>query len=241
MAKDESSDAHAAGWDLRASDPDRERVADVLRNAAGLGRISMDELEERLEAVYAAKTYGELVPITRDLPSDDSVPPLHAPSPGRAPVPAAAVAPTDLVVGGAVPAGRSKAIAIMSGANRAGSWIVPRRFTAFAFWGGSILDLREARFESEVTVIRATAIMGGVQVLVPEGVRVEVTGLGIMGGFNESGAKPATAANAPVVRVAGLAFWGGVLVKHVKRKLKGERNGDGKGADADADRPELES
>lgn len=212
MGKEEGADARAADLDLRASDVDRERVADVLRNAAGHGRITMDELEERLEAVYAARTYGELVPITRDLPVEDAAPPVALPA--RAP------SGGGLVAAQGAPVGRSTAIAIMSGANRGGGWIVPRKFTAFAFWGGSILDLREARFESPVTVIRAHAIMGGVQVLVPEGVRVEVSGIGIMGGFNESGSQSATGGNAPVVRVTGLAFWGGVQVRHMRRKGK---------------------
>lgn len=212
MPKDETPNERPAQLDLRASDTDRERVADLLREAAAQGRIDMDELDERLEAVYAARTYGELVPITRDLPADGATP--------VTPLPVPAASSGQLVVGSAVPVGRSTAIAIMSGANRGGSWVVPRRFTAFAFWGGSEIDLREARFESPVTVIRATAIMGGVQVLVPEGVRVEVSGVGIMGDFSEGGSKPATAADAPVVRVTGLAFWAGVQVRHVKRKKK---------------------
>ena len=53
---------------LRASDADRERIANVLREAAGDGRLTMAELDERLDAVYAAKTYAELEPITHDLP-----------------------------------------------------------------------------------------------------------------------------------------------------------------------------
>ena len=53
---------------LRISDEDRHQVAELLRQAAGEGRIDLDELDERLEATYPAKTYGELVPITVDLP-----------------------------------------------------------------------------------------------------------------------------------------------------------------------------
>jgi hypothetical protein len=54
--------------ELRISDEDRHKVAEVLRQAAGEGRIDLEELDERLEATYRAKTYGELVPITVDLP-----------------------------------------------------------------------------------------------------------------------------------------------------------------------------
>lgn len=167
MPKDDDTPGPtAAELELRASDTDREHVADLLREAAGQGRIDMDELEERLEAVYAAKTYGELVPITRDLPVDGATPRLR---PSASAVPVASSG--GLVVGSGVPVGRSRAIAIMSGANRGPRWTVPKRVSAFAFWGGSVIDLREARFEAQVTEIGATAIMGGVQVVVPEGVR----------------------------------------------------------------------
>ena len=73
--------------DLRASDADRERVAQLLRENAADGRLDMDELDERLETAYAARTFGELDALTRDLP-------VVAPQPGlpdrpgrRTPVP----------------------------------------------------------------------------------------------------------------------------------------------------------
>ena len=54
---------------LRISDSDRHQVAEVLREAAGEGRIDFEELDQRLEATYAARTYADLVPITLDLPT----------------------------------------------------------------------------------------------------------------------------------------------------------------------------
>src|SRR5882724_4202114 len=68
--------------ELRASDTDRERVADQLREAAGHGRLTLDELEERLELTYASKTYAELEPLTRDLPASGTAMPLQLPVPG---------------------------------------------------------------------------------------------------------------------------------------------------------------
>lgn len=201
-----------AELEMRASDTDRERVADRLRTAAGHGRITMDELEERLDAAYAAKTYGELVPLTADLPVEDA-------RAGLDPI-APPVRSSALVVGEQQRHQRSTAIAIMSGANRGGRWIVPKRVRVFAFWGGSVIDLRDARFENGTTIITATAIMGGVQILAPEDVHVRVTGVGIMGGFAESRSNAVGPDNAPVVEVRGLAFWGGVHVKHVERKKK---------------------
>jgi hypothetical protein len=226
MANEEPLDRREAELDLRASDTDRERVAERLRAAAGNGRISMDELEERLDATYAAKTYGELAPITTDLPVEDANPessrPLLLPS-------------SALVVGEQQHHDRSTAIAIMSGANRGGRWIVPKRVRVFAWWGGSVIDLRDARFESGETVISAIAIMGGVQILAPEDVHVRVSGIGIMGGFGESRSNAVSPEHAPVVRVKGFAFWGGVSIRHLRRKRKDEELG---GAD---DRGELEA
>jgi hypothetical protein len=53
---------------LRASDADREQVAERLRHATAEGRLSGDELEERLEALYASRTYGELDALLVDIP-----------------------------------------------------------------------------------------------------------------------------------------------------------------------------
>lgn len=188
--------------EMRASDADRDRVAQILREAAGEGRLSLEELDERLDAVYAAKTYAELEPITRDLPSLGS---------GGAPM------TTDLV-GGDAPSWRS-GVAIMSEFKRQGEWMVPEKFTAFAFWGGGRIDLREARFAAGEVHIRTFAIMGGIDVIAPDDITVHVKGLGIMGGF-EHGASGAGAPGSPRVVVSGFSFWGGV---NVKRKARKER------------------
>jgi hypothetical protein len=227
MANEEPPEGRRAELDLRASDTDRERVADRLRTAAGHGRITMDELEERLDAAYAAKTYGELVPITADLPVEDAHPEVGPPPPRS----------SALVLGEQQYHDRSTAIAIMSGANRGGRWIVPKRVRVFAFWGGSVIDLRDARFESGTTVVRAIAIMGGVQIIAPEDVNVRVNGVGIMGGFGESRSNAVAPEHAPVVLIKGLAFWGGVNVRHVKRKSTDRELGRG----GDGGRNELES
>ncbi len=54
---------------LRASDAEREHHAELLREHAAQGRLTVDELEERLDRVYAARTVGELTPIVGDLPA----------------------------------------------------------------------------------------------------------------------------------------------------------------------------
>ena len=186
---------------LRASDADRERVAETLREAAGDGRLTMDELDERLDAVYAAKTYAELEPITHDLPDAGT---------GYVPAVKSAAAGDPARFGGEPSSGG--AFAILGGFSRKGEWTVPKEFTAFVFMGGGEIDLRDARFEDRETTIHIVAIMGGVEVTVPEDATVRVTGVGILGAFEHSAAGGG-APGGPLITINGVAIMGGVDVK----------------------------
>jgi hypothetical protein len=187
---------------LRISDEDRHKVAEVLRQAAGEGRIDLDELDQRLEAAYAAKTYGELVPITVDLPVA-----------GRAP----ATVPRPVPLGQPTGARYSGSLAIMSETKRVGTWVVEDQHSAFALMGSVVLDLRQAQFESNEVTINASAVMGEVKVIVGAGTSVVVQGAGVMGEFTEQ--RPRVPYDAelggPVVRLRGFALMGSV---HVQRK-----------------------
>lgn len=201
---------------MRASDAERERVAEALREAVAEGRLDMEEFEQRLEAAYRARTHADLEPLVRDLP---------VPASAAAPVQAAGEGGWAERIGGT--ATSTWAVGIMGGFQRRGGWTVPRRFTAFAFWGGGEIDLREARFEDREVVIRCFAIMGGMQVLVDPDTEVEVNGVGIMGGFDDK-ASGAGTPGSPRVRVTGLAFWGGVgvdrkVTKAERRRLREEK------------------
>ncbi|MEV7065752.1 DUF1707 domain-containing protein [Streptomyces collinus] len=196
--------------DLRASDADRERVAEILRDALAEGRLDMAEFEERLDATYQARTYGELAPITRDLPAAG----VTAPAVSLTKDPAAGPDWPGRITGGA--GSSTWAVAVMSGFQRKGHWTMPRRFTCFAFWGGGEIDLREANFADREVEINAIAIMGGVDVIVPPGVEVVVRGIGVMGGFDHREEGVPGEPGAPRVVVTGFAFWGGV---GVQRKL----------------------
>ncbi len=206
---------------LRASDADREAVARVLQTAMAEGRLTVAELQERLDTVYASKTLSELEPVTWDLPGHaDLVPraptvPQSKPNLTKSAVPASSV-PSPV---GGVPTS-SVAIGILSGASRNGNWVVPTQFTALAIMGGIDLDLTEARFAERDVTITAVAIMGGVDIVVPEGLTVIVNGAGIMGAF-EDNARVTGPADAPVVRINGVALMGGVDV-HRPKKRRGQ-------------------
>ncbi len=201
---------------LRASDADRERVADILRQAAGDGRLTMEELDERLDAVYAAKTYAELEPITSDLPASGT--------PG-APAPAAPPAGGPARFGGE-PTSHG-AVAIMGGFSRKGDWVAPKDFTAVAIMGGGEIDLREARFAEPTVSIHAVAIMGGIEITVPEDATVRVTGIGVMGAFEHTSSGSGQP-GAPTIIVNGVALMGGVEVKR-KPPRKSSRREAGSG------------
>ena len=205
---------------MRVSDSDRERAADVLREAAGHGRITMDELDERLEVAYTAKTYGDLAAVTRDLPQ-----PAQAPGTAQR-------APVDRI--GGTP-GAKFSLAILSGARRAGRWVVPPSYVAVAVMGGVELDLREALFSQPEVTIHAYTVMGGIEITVPEDVDVDVSGVAFMGGFDHHASGPGVP-GAPRLRVLGFALMGGV---EVRRKPLKERDAiDGKQpADRELDQP----
>lgn len=193
---------------MRISDDDRHKVAEVLRLAAGEGRIDLEELDQRLEATYQAKTYGELVPITLDLPTAGDLRPRPVPPRpvSRPSVPAPA------------PGARySNSLAVMSETKRVGSWVLEDGHTAVAVMGSVVLDLRQAQFESAEVTINASSIMGEVKIVVDAGTSVVMDGMGIMGEYSES--RPRVPFDpeqgGPVVRVHGFALMGSV---HVQRK-----------------------
>jgi uncharacterized membrane protein len=184
---------------MRISDADRNKVAEILREAAGDGRIDLAELEERLEATYAAKTYAELVPITHDLASV-----VHSPG--------SAVAPVE----------RERAVAIMGGVERRGIWVVPEHFNVFCLMGGAELDLREATFSAREVTLTINTFMGGANVIVNQSTNVVVHGVGIMGGYSAPRSDPGVrlTADSPTVHVKGVAIMGGVSV--VRKRMPGE-------------------
>lgn len=193
---------------MRVSDADRDQIAEVLREATGDGRLTFDELEERLTRTYSARTYADLEEITSDLPGVGAHP---------RPAPASRAFPASRI--GGQPA-HKVAIAVMSGAQRTGQWVVPATFTAFAFMGGVELDLRQARFSEQEVTIQAYSVMGGVSIVVGEDIEVDVSGIGFMGGFDDRATGPGVP-GAPRLRVTGFALMGGVEVRRKPAKGPG--------------------
>lgn len=180
---------------VRVTDAEREAMVARLQQACGEGRLNLDEFSERVGLALEARTADELELLTTDLPAVEA-PPAARPPRRR----------TSWVVG------------IMSGSDHRGRWHPAPTTNALALMGGCTLDLRSAEIEGSELVINAVAIMGGIDVIVPEGIQVEMTGLAIFGGKDCRVPDVRPVPGSPVVRVRVFALMGGVTVRTGKRK-----------------------
>ncbi|GAA2395080.1 DUF1707 domain-containing protein [Streptomyces glaucosporus] len=185
--------------DVRASDADRDGVAEILREALAEGRLDTEEHAERIDSVYRARTVGELAPLVRDLPAgrqDASGPRTFAPPLPASPRP---------------PHGErgERLFAVFGGASRRGRRRIGPGVRAFALFGGVELDLTEALFDQREVVVSATALFGGIEIRVPENVTLRGGGTGVMGRYDVR-PQESDDPEAPVVVVRGAAVFGGV-------------------------------
>jgi hypothetical protein len=190
---------------LRASDADRDQVANLLSTAYAEGRLTMEEHEERVGQLMAAKTFDDLIPITRDLVVIGTPSPLATPQPtNRFTIDTTGQGPeTD------------KMIAIFGGVTRTGKWRVRKQTKALALFGGIDLDLRDAIFEAPVLEISGFWCFGGLDIKVPEGIEVRDHTSGIFGGTDVSNIGD-PAPGAPTLVIKGVSLFGGVSVRGPK-------------------------
>lgn len=176
--------------DMRASDGDRERTIDVLRDAAGDGRLTFEELAERVEAASEATTVGALEQLKGDLPS-------------------CAVAPA--TAGEVAPPGQQRST-IFGDVRRSGPWLVPVRSSWTSCFGDIVLDLRESRAGAAQVTIEARTIFGEVELLVPEGMLVEIRCSTVLGNIVQDAGDLASP-GAPLVILTGRTVFGNVRVR----------------------------
>jgi hypothetical protein len=192
--------------ELRASDSDREGTVEVLRHAASDGQLTVDELEERVSAAYAARTRRELEQLTADV------------SP--------ASAPAERGSGLAVKEGTGGTrwlIAIMGGHDRRGWWRVAPSCTVVNIMGGSDIDLNDAELTERVTQLNVYSLMGGGEVHVPHGVNVHVSNFALMGGNDVELGDEVAPAGAPAIRIRLVSIMGGTSVKRGRKLTRAER------------------
>jgi hypothetical protein len=188
--------------EVRASDQERDAVLQRVQQAFAEGRLDDTEFDDRMRAALAARTHAELDVLLSDLP---------AAGPGSAVGPVgSAVGPAPARVAG--PAPGKLAVAYKGSVRRAGRWRVPERYTTVVYKGGGTLDLRVAELTGPVTTMRVVAYKSTVTILVPPGVRAEITGIGIQQGGVDEDPGYRLPADAPLIHVRALAYKGTVEV-----------------------------
>jgi hypothetical protein len=169
--------------DVRASDAERETTIARLRDAAAEGRLTFEELADRIEAASAAVMRSDLAPLTADLPL--------------------AVARFD---------DGSEPVRTLGEIKRTGTWTVPAE-SQFRTWFGDVkLDLRRARIAGTELRIHAWSLFGDIDLLVPEGVLVDVRADAKLGHVKQDPTDPVP--GAPVIVLTGGTVFGDIKVRH---------------------------
>ena len=163
---------------LRVSHEDRDQVAEALRVAAGDGRLTSDELDERLERALTARTYEDLAPLLADLPAAGAA---LAPLSG----PLASVLAGTAMAGGVAPAPAKELmkIHVTSGHNqRVGRWTVPARMDLQVRSGHIKLDFTQAVITAPTLHIDAEVSSGHIELITRPGIAVDLDDVSVRSG-----------------------------------------------------------
>ena len=177
----------------------REQVVQLLSHHYAYDRLTLEQVEQRLEQAHKARSVAALDPLVADLPAtiqrDEST--------GERAF--YALAPR------AEAEGEQRIACIFSEVKRAGAWAPPSRITAVTVFGSTILDFREARLQPGITEIEARVTFGSLKVLVPPGVRLESEGSAVFGTFGHHAPLwEELPSDAPTIRVRGTSIFGEV-------------------------------
>jgi hypothetical protein len=187
---------------LRVSDAERDVTLKALNEHAAVGRLTLDELEERAGQALVAKTRGDLARLTSDLPAEGGAAAVSAPAAtDRKPV--------------------RWMVAVMGGSHRRGRFRTVGSINALAIMGGDEIDLREAEMAGGELTVNLYSLMGGSNVYVPDSVEVELGGFNLMGGNEVRGNQRSPRPGAPVVRIRGFALMGGATIYRLPPEARG--------------------
>jgi serine/threonine protein kinase len=190
----------------------REDARVQLTQAYADDLLDAEELDSRLERLENAADLPVVSALVADLAP---APAVATAEPERALAVSAktnALAPIDV-------AAESRTVAVFSGSRRAGVWQPARLNHLLAVFGGAEIDMREVDLPPGETEIRVFCMFGGVEITVAPGTRVQLECTAIFAGAEQEESTTPPEPGAPVVRVTGLVFFGGV---EVLERLPGE-------------------
>lgn len=206
---------------ISESDPSverfREEVIEKLSSSYSRDHLNVEEFEQRVEQATAAGTHEELRKLLMDLPPAGAPDPLVSVDDGSGRRAELTLDPQQYLINDSDAASESTVIAIFSGAERKGVWVSPRTLNVIAIFGGSEIDLRQARVPAGGMTINVFAFFGGVDIIIPEDLNVQVSGAGIFGGFDGKNHRGSSDPRTPTVKINGAAIFGGVDIK-IKRR-----------------------
>ncbi len=201
---------------LRVSDAERDVTLRTLGDHAAVGRLTLDELEERSGQALAAKTRGELAALTSDLPAGGA-----QASGSAAASPRGAHGPQ-----GARGTGPKRPVrwmvSIMSGSHRRGRFRAVGSINAVAIMGGDEIDLRDAEIEGGELTLNLFALMGGANIYVPDSVDLAVGGFSLMGGHDEVGRELSPRPGAPLIRIRVYNLMSGATIYRLPPQARGQ-------------------
>ena len=169
---------------VRASDAERDATVERLSQATGEGRLALEEFSQRMDRATTARTRAELDRLVTDLPASGAA-------------------------AGAVTVGSSAApswhVSPIGGLNVFGPWRMGRHVIVVTLVGGARLDLSQAELAAPEVTLTKVSLVGGVRVRVPSGIRVEASGLTLVGGTRVEGAPDP--GRAPPPSISGPSRW----------------------------------
>lgn len=192
-----------AGGNLRASDRHRADVVALLTSAASEGRITQQEFDERHQAATNATTFDDLIPLTRDLITQQRQQLVD---------PTAATDPTQTRIDTShVSDDADRIAAVFGGVSRKGRWRLRKLTKILTLFGGAELDLRDAVMEDRQCTLDVFCMFGGIELRLPPGITVRDETAAIFGGTEiKSGELDPSA---PTIVIKGFVAFGGVEAK----------------------------
>jgi hypothetical protein len=177
----------------------RDLTVDALSRHFAQDRLSLKEFERRTTVAYAAQTPEELAGLLSDLPN----------LPDRS-----AAEPTGHKVLQSPSRRQGLVVNVLGGSERRGRWTPAPQMMAITVAGGVLLDFREVAFSTSDVELTIFALLGGsTEVLVPPNVRVELTGMPVLGSLEDESEEAIPDVDAPLLRIRGYAIMGTVKVK----------------------------
>ena len=180
---------------IRASDAERDATVERLRDAAGEGRLTLEEFSDRMEQATGAKTRADLDRLVTDLPADAG----GATQGGSVVAPGSAGGPTWHV-------------SPIGGLSVSGPWRMGRHVVVIALIGGADLDLSQAELAARDVTLTKVSIIGGVNARIPHGIRGDASGLSLLGGTSVEGA-PDPGPGAPTIHIRAFSIIGGIRIR----------------------------